>query len=266
MFHFFADAADIGMNTVHLRGENYNHLKNVLRVRPGERVMISDDSGRDYLCEVAEILSEGEPEVRLLILSEEESHELPADIYLFQGLPKSDKMELIIQKAVELGAHCIVPLETRNSVVRLDEKKKDSKVKRWNAISEAAAKQSKRSIVPEVCEVMRWKDAMQYVSGFEICMIPYENAQDIGKTMEMLQQLGAAGKTEERTAAGQRPRAAVFIGPEGGFTEDEIAEARQNGIVPVTLGRRILRTETAAICAMSMLMLTLEAGTEQENI
>ena len=111
-------------------------------------------------------------EVLLHIDFVEEMHELPADIYLFQGLPKQDKMELIVQKAVELGAHAVIPLDTKNTVVKLDEKRAAKKVERWQAIAEAAAKQSKRSIIPEVRPVMKWKDAMRFVENFDLRLIP----------------------------------------------------------------------------------------------
>ena len=246
MHHFFVSESDIDTinREIRLTGDNYNHLKNVLRVHPGEVVLISDGTGTDYECEVTEIREEA---VLLHIHFQEEIHELPAEIYLFQGLPKQDKMEFIIQKAVELGAHAIVPLSTKNTVVKLDDKRADKKTGRWQAIAEAAAKQSKRSIIPEVLPIMKWKDAMEMVREFDLAMIPYENAHDIKKTMEELKKLPNHGKI------------GVFIGPEGGFTEQEIADAEQHGVTPVTLGKRILRTETAAIASMSILMLTLES-------
>ncbi len=261
MHHFFAEPTDVNMaeRTVLLRGDNYRHLVQVLRGRVGEKILISDGDGTDYMCEIEEILPE---EVRLHVDFREEMHELPVDIYLFQGLPKSDKLELIIQKAVELGAHAVVPLETKNTVVKLDAKKGESKRKRWQAIAEAAAKQSKRSVIPEVFPVMRWKEAMDYVADFDCRLIPYENARDMGRTMAELKGLlekdGAAREGEPKTLS--RRKIAVFIGPEGGFSDAEIQEAEAHGVVPVTLGKRILRTETAAICAMSILMITLESA------
>ena len=156
-------------------------------------------------------------------------------------------MELIVQKAVELGAHAVIPLDTKNTVVKLDEKRAAKKVERWQAIAEAAAKQSKRSIIPEVMPVMKWKDAMRFVENFDLRLIPYENAKDIRHTMEELRKLPKHGKI------------AVFIGPEGGFADVEIKDAMAHGIEPITLGKRILRTETAAITSMSILMLTLES-------
>lgn len=271
MHHFFVSRSDIDTDTreVRLSGDNYNHLKNVLRVRIGEKILISDGEGTDYECDVVEIHDEDwvketlagsgkranvsgesfceEPEVILHINFVEKIHELPAEIYLFQGLPKQDKMELIVQKAVELGAHAIVPLDSKNTVIKLDDKRAQKKIDRWQAISEAAAKQSKRSIIPEVLPIMKWKDAMEYVKDFDLKLIPYENAKSIKHTMEELQKLPDHGKI------------AVFIGPEGGFSDEEIEDALNHSIEPITLGKRILRTETAAITSLSVLMLMLEA-------
>ena len=256
MHHFFVDGTNIDTEArlVRLTGENYRHLVQVLRAKPGEKVLISDGEGPDYECTVSEVHdasgAEAEmsaEEVLLHIDFVEEMHELPADIYLFQGLPKQDKMELIVQKAVELGAHAVIPLDTKNTVVKLDEKRAAKKVERWQAIAEAAAKQSKRSIIPEVMPVMKWKDAMRFVENFDLRLIPYENAKDIRHTMEELRKLPKHGKI------------AVFVGPEGGFADVEIEDAMAHGIEPITLGKRILRTETAAITSMSILMLTLES-------
>jgi len=172
--------------------------------------------------------------------------ELPSQVYLFQGLPKADKMELIIQKAVELGVHAVVPVSTKRCVVKLDDKKAKSKIARWQGISEAAAKQSKRRIVPEVMDVMSFKEALNFVKDFEIKLIPYELAEDMSKTKEIIDAL----------QPGQR--IAIFIGPEGGFEEAEVEAAMNAGVQPITLGKRILRTETAGFTVLSWIMYKLE--------
>lgn len=249
MHHFFVKPEEIGENNIFLTGDNYNHAKNVLRVKSGEQLLISDGSGTDYVCEVKEVgeNEDMQPCLELGIRFREQSHELDAKIYLFQGLPKSDKMELIIQKAVELGVTEIVPVRTKHAVVKLDDKKAAAKVARWQGIAEAAAKQSKRGMVPGVARVMDFQEALVMAKGLDFKLIPYENAENIQQTMEQLKQL--------------QPRASVgiFIGPEGGFAPEEIEAAEAADILPVTLGRRILRTETAAICALSIVMLTLES-------
>lgn len=245
MYHFFVMQDQIEGEWITVTGPDVNHIKNVLRMRPGEQVLISSRAAQDYLCEAEEITSE---QVRFRILEEkEESTELPAEIYLYQGLPKGDKMELIIQKAVELGAYRVIPTGARRTVVKLDAKKEEARVKRWNAIAESAAKQSKRSLIPEVSRVLSFKEALEEAKEFDLKLIPYECAAGMERTRELF----------DTAAAGMK--IAVFIGPEGGFEEEEITLAKEYGVEPVTLGKRILRTETAGLCVLSALMLRLEA-------
>ena len=227
-----------------LTGPDLNHMKNVLRMRVGEDVWISDGGEREYHCSIEEFQ---EDQAVLHILDSQESHyELPSRIYLFQGLPKGDKMELIIQKAVELGAYAVVPVETRRCVVKLDAKKAQKKVARWQQISESAAKQSKRMLIPEIKNVMSWKEALAFAKELDVLLIPYELAKGMKETREIL--------------AGIRPGQSVgiFIGPEGGFEEEEVGDAMEAGAKPVTLGKRILRTETAGMTMLSILMFMLE--------
>lgn len=248
MHHFFVNPSSIEEGIVRIVGTDLNHMKNVLRMKPGEEVLISDGTGKDYNCQVKEY---GAEEGILVILSENaDSRELPSRIWLFQGLPKSDKMEFIIQKAVELGAAGIVPVSTRNTVVKLDPKKEEAKVKRWQAIAESAAKQSKRSLVPGVSGIMTLKEAFDYVEsqGFSVRLIPYEH------------EAGMDGTKTELDAAGPGQDIAVFIGPEGGFDEREIELALSKGVRPISLGRRILRTETAGLALLSVLMMRLEGA------
>ena len=245
MHHFFVNPEQVEDGLIRITGSDVNHIKNVLRIRQGEEMLVSDGTGRDYLCQAEEIAG---LEVTVRILeTEEEGRELPSRIWLFQGLPKSDKMEFIIQKAVELGAAGIVPVSTRNTVVKLDPKKEEAKVKRWQAIAESAAKQSKRSLVPRVSGIMTLKEAFDYVEsqGFSVRLIPYEH------------EAGMDGTKTELDAAGPGQDIAVFIGPEGGFDEREIELALSKGVRPISLGRRILRTETAGLALLSVLMLSL---------
>lgn len=155
-------------------------------------------------------------------------------------------MELIIQKAVELGAYEIIPVATRRAVVKLDAKKEESKRKRWNSISTSAAKQSKRSVIPMVTKVMSFKEAVIYANELDIKLIPYELASGMQKTKDVI------GNIQKGQSIG------IFIGPEGGFDEAEVEAAREAGAVPITLGKRILRTETAGMTVLSILMFTLE--------
>ena len=212
-------------------------------MKPGESVRISTGSTEDYLCVIESLESQ---EILLRIESKEESAvELPADIYLFQGLPKGDKMELIIQKAVELGVSEIIPVAMKNCVVKLDEKKAVAKVKRWQAIAESAAKQSKRTVIPEVAMPISWKEAVRRAKELDITLVPYENERGMQATREIMQGIPDGASI------------GVMIGPEGGFAPDEIA-AVDGTMHRISLGRRILRTETAGLATLSMLIYTLD--------
>ncbi len=245
MYQFFVEPHQIHDKAVRILGSDVNHIKNVLRMKVGDELSVSNGvDGREYRCGIVSM--EEKCITCQLRFVKEDGVELPSQVYLFQGLPKGDKMELIIQKAVELGVHAVVPVTARRCVVKLDDKKAKSKITRWQGIAEAAAKQSKRRIVPEVMEVMSLREAMAYIKDFEVKLIPYELAEDMTKTK------GIIGKL----APGQR--IAVFIGPEGGFEESEVQLAVENGAAPITLGKRILRTETAGFTVMSWIMYQLE--------
>lgn len=244
MHHFFVDPEDILDNNIIISGSDVNHLKNVLRVKIDEEVLISDGLGKDYYCAIDSVL---EDRIIARILDSEYSvMELSSRFFLFQGMPKSDKMELIIQKAVELGVYEIIPVMTKRSIVKLDEKKKESRIKRFNSISESAAKQSRRSIIPKVNNFMSFDEALNYAKDFQIKLIPYENFKDMGSTRKILKEIG------ENMDIG------IFIGPEGGFDQGEIEKARESGCSEISLGKRILRTETAGLAILSVLMFQLE--------
>ncbi len=249
MYHFFVDSSQItpDCKRVEITDSDYNHIAHVLRMKVGEQFSVSireEEEGRELFYEIEEITDSAV--IGKLCFIEEVGNELPSKIYLFQGLPKVDKMELIIQKAVELGAFEIVPMSTKRCIVKLDEKKAESKVKRWQAIAEAAAKQSKRAIIPNVHMPMTMKEAVQYAKAMDVKLIPYEMAEHIDETKKII----------EAIRPGQS--IAVFIGPEGGFSEQEIDLCNENGIKPITLGKRILRTETAGFTIISWLMYHLE--------
>lgn len=244
MHHFFVEPQCVGEEEIRITGSDVNHIKNVLRMTNGEELLISDGQGKDYCCIITNL---SDDEIVAKITEENaERTELSSKFVLFQGLPKSDKMELIVQKAVELGAYEIVPFKAKRCVVKLDDKKADSKIKRWQSISESAAKQSKRGIIPNVHEVMTFKDAVEYAKTFDISVIPYENFKDMTATREVMDKIGPDMKV------------GIFIGPEGGFDSEEVDYAFQNGIHPISLGKRILRTETAGLAILSVLMFKIE--------
>ena len=245
MYQFFIETSQIAEDQIRILGKDVNHMKNVLRMKPGEEIRVTDsETSRSYRCEVTELY--GETVVCHILAEEEEGSELPVRIYLFQGLPKADKMELIIQKAVELGVYQIIPTACRRCVVKLDPKKEKTKLARWQQIAEAAAKQSKRSLIPEIMPVISLREAFARSQKMQVRLIPYERAEGMEKTREILK--------------GIRPgdEVAVFIGPEGGFEEAEIEEAMKAQIKPVTLGKRILRTETAGMTVLAFLLYQLE--------
>ena len=245
MYQFFVEPHQISDKTVRIEGQDVNHIKNVLRMKIGEELSVSNGvDGKEYRCGI--VAMDEECITCELRFVKEDGVELPSEVYLFQGLPKADKMELIIQKAVELGVHAVVPVATKRCVVKLDDKKAKSKIARWQGISEAAAKQSKRRIVPEVKDVMSFKEAIAFVKDFEVKLIPYELAEDMSKTKEIIGNLQTGQKI------------AIFIGPEGGFDEAEVEAAMKNGVEPITLGKRILRTETAGFTVLSWVMYQLE--------
>ena len=245
MHHFFVEPSKIQENHIFIDGPDVNHIRNVLRMNNGEEVNVTDCTGEKfYRCAIAAI---GEDTVELNIMwAQEKGMELPSKIYLFQGLPKSDKMELIIQKAVELGVYEIIPMATARAVVKLDQKKAAAKVKRWQAISESAAKQSKRLLIPEVKEPVKFSEALKLASDLDVRLIPYELAEGMDGTRRIIQSVKPGQSV------------AVFIGPEGGFEEAEVELAKEAGFQAITLGRRILRTETAGMTVLSILMYQLE--------
>lgn len=245
MYQFFVEPSQIQGTRIVITGNDVNHIKNVLRMKKGEEIAVSNGvDGKEYRCGIEE-LSETEIicSLRFIRLA---ALELPSRVYLFQSLPKADKMEFIIQKAVELGAYAVIPVATARTVVKLDEKKEKARLLRWQKIAEAAAKQSKRGLIPEIKPVMNMKEALACSRCCNIRLIPYELAEGMERTRNIMEGL----KPGEDIA--------VFIGPEGGFEESEIALARADGVIPITLGRRILRTETAGMTVLSWIMYQLE--------
>lgn len=262
MYHFFTSPENIDAQkgTARITGQDVNHILNVLRMKAGDQILVSDGEGTDYTCEI--LGKADEESISLGIISAGGSLSEPGvRFYLFQGLPKSDKFEHIIQKSVELGVYEVIPVQTARSIVKYDEKKARTKRERWQKIAESAAKQSRRGIIPNVREVMTFKEALKYASaGFDmdggaaqregdagtINIIPYENFKDMQSTRRILSDI--------------RPGMSVgiFIGPEGGFEEKEIQMANEAGVRCISLGSRILRTETAPLMLLSVLSFSLE--------
>lgn len=244
MQHFFVTPSQVEGERIYIEGSDVNHMKNVLRMRPGEAVEISDGDNLIYRCVV-----KGYEEGRAILAIQQRmpvDTELPCRITLFQGLPKQDKMELIVQKAVELGASQVVPVATRRSVVKLDENKAAKKLQRWQQIAESAAKQAGRGYIPQISSVLSYPEALEKAGGLDVLLIPYELAEGMEE----------ARKVVASIAQGQS--VGIIIGPEGGFEKEEVDAAIHQGAKAITLGRRILRTETAGLAILSILMFHLE--------
>lgn len=245
MYRFFVPAENIKEKEILIAGDDVNHIKNVLRMKQGEKIVVSCGRGTDYYCVITDL---GEEQILLGIEEEKPAvTELPVKITLFQALPKKDKMEFVIQKAIELGASEVVPVKSRRCIVKLDDKKEEKKLLRWRTIAEAAAKQSGRGRVPEITEIMNFSQALSYAGEADTIIIPYELCEDMAGSVEVMKR-AAEGKS-----------IAVFIGPEGGFERSEVEQAIACGAVPVSLGKRILRTETAGLTTLSVLMFLVEA-------
>lgn len=249
MNRFYIENEQIRNDKICIVGSDVNHIKNVLRLKTGDDVCVCDGKGKEYICKISDINSEC---VKLDIIEKTTSNtELNNKIYLFQGLPKKDKMELIIQKAVELGVTEVIPVITKRTVVKIEDGKKEAKkLARWQAIATSAAEQSKRGIIPNVHNIVNFKEALKMAADLDCSIIPYENAKNMKKTVDILKESVKKGSI------------GIFIGPEGGFDDNEIDDAIDNNTKPITLGKRILRTETAGFTIMSILMFL----SENENI
>lgn len=245
MHRFYVDESSILKDEIIITGPDVNHIKNVLRMKAGDELVICNGQGKDFYC-IIERESDTQIDCRIIKIQNTDT-ELESKLYLFQGVPKKDKMELIIQKAVELGAFEIIPVMTHRTIVKIEDKKKElKKVERWQSISTSAAKQSNRGIIPKVTETMTLKQAFAFAKNLDCKVIPYENADQIEKTREIINNINSGQSV------------GIFIGPEGGFEESEIKLALEEGIQPITLGRRILRTETAGLAILAAIMLHLE--------
>lgn len=246
MLHLFADPSDVQDELLTITGPEVNHIRNVMRLKPGEEISVSiGGDGKEYRYGI-ESYTEDSVLCRLRFVKDKEV-ELPVKVLLFQGLPKADKMDLIVQKAVELGAAEIIPVSMERCVVKLDAGKAAKKTARWQTIAEAAASQSRRSIIPRVLAPMSMREAVEYAKEqTEVRVIPYELQEDDGSVKQYLESLKEGQSVS------------IFIGPEGGFTPAEVELAKEAGIRPISLGRRILRTETAGLAILSWLIYILE--------
>ena len=240
MYNFFVSIDNKKDGRYFITGDDFNHIKNVLRMTVGEQFLVSCEGVSDLCCLES---TENDTVVAKIIQENYQNTNLPINIHLFQGLPKSDKLELIIQKAVELGVVSVTPVAMKRSIVKIDDKKKKSKRERWQAIAEAAAKQSKRTAIPQVQDVVTYKEMISAAKDLDLLLVPYECAEGMAATKTALREIKSGMNV------------GVVIGPEGGFEQTEIDLAREAGGKIISLGSRILRTETAAITTIAMCML-----------
>lgn len=242
MHKFFVGDNQINNEKIIINNEDYNHIANVLRMKKGEFILITNKESKEtFNCEIDEINSN---EVICNILNKENKEiELNVNIDLFQGLPKADKMEYIIQKCVELGVHKIVPVNMKYCIAKIkDEEKKNL---RWNKISEVASKQSKRNIIPKIEKSISISTLCSEIENYDLVIVAYENEENI-TLKDVLK-----GNSKIKNIA-------VIVGPEGGISTDEIEKLKERGAKIVSLGNRILRTETAPIAILSMMVYEYE--------
>lgn len=246
MSKFFVKDNQINIPVIEILGEDVNHIKNVLRMNIGDCIEICNkENSQNFLCEIQEIENN---KIKCKIIEEiNKRAESNVKITVFQGLPKADKMELIIQKSVELGVYEITPLAMKRCVVKLNSKDENKKIERWQKISEVAAKQSGRNIVPKINKVIKIDELCKLCKEFDIVLLAYEKEKENSLKNEL-----------KKINKKDNIKIAIIIGPEGGFEEEEVEILKQNNGKIVTLGNRILRTETVALNMISVIMYELE--------
>lgn len=243
MSKFFIEKESISGDSIDITGEDVAHIRKVLRMRVGEKLIACDNDGTDFECEITNI--DDKHVAAKILTSWKSENEAPIRVTLFQGIPKSDKMDFIIQKCVELGIDSIVPVKTDRTVIRFENTKDEvKKQQRWQKIAVEAAKQCNRGILPKITNPVDFNTALDMAGANDLILIPYENESEQGLKSVL------RNNSTARTIA-------VFIGPEGGFAEDEVKNCIERSFYSVSLGKRILRTETAGLTVLSILMYEL---------
>ncbi|MRX71317.1 16S rRNA (uracil(1498)-N(3))-methyltransferase [Bacillus lacus] len=238
--YFISDSKENIENTLQITGEDVHHISRVMRMKESDQLVCVVSGGEQALCEIAEITNDS---VKCRVIQWTEiSRELPVRIAVANGLPKGDKLEYIIQKGTELGAHMFVPFNAARSVVKLDQKKAAKKVERWKKIAKEAAEQSYRNKIPEIMEPMTFQELMKLSEGFHKRIVAYEESAKQGEKKNFSRILESLNPEESLLIA---------IGPEGGFSEKEISQLTENNFELCSFGPRILRTETASLYALS---------------
>lgn len=242
---FYVKNNQVNSETISIIGDDVKHIKNVLRYKIDDELEICDELGSRYFTKIKEFL---ENEILLEILEQSDKNtEMPVKIDLYQGLPKFDKMDLIVQKTTELGVSSIIPVMTERVIVKLEKANENKKIERWNKIATEAAKQSGRQLIPVVENVVNLEKIVEKLSKYDIVIVPFECEKD------------STLKNILKNVKNKIENIAVVIGPEGGFSEKDIAILEKNpNVVKVSLGKRILRTETAGLATIAMLLYEYE--------
>ena len=249
MPRFFVRNEQVKEKTIEILGEDIKHIKNVLRKQIGDKLEIcNQDTKKSYICEI-ERLEDKSILTKIIEELKKDDNKISVDIY--QGLPKADKMELIIQKSVELGVNAIIPVAMKRCVVKIDTKDEIKKITRWQKIAESAAKQSGRNTIPEIKNVINIEKVNQLIKEYDSVIVAYENEKENTIKHELL-------ILKEKVKTNNKIKIAIVIGPEGGLEEKDVELLKQNGAKIVTLGNRILRTETVALNVLSIIMYELE--------
>lgn len=247
---FFVKSNQIKNNKIEIINEDVNHIANVLRCKIGDKLNICNiDNGENYEAEIIQINKDS---IDLKIIKDIESEsESNIHINILQGLPKADKMELIIQKSTELGVKEITPVNMERCVVKVNGKDEARKIERWQKIAEVAAKQSGRNIIPKVNNIIRLKDIEKILIDYNCILVAYEKEENNTLKHELL-------NLKKEIKEKNNLNIAILIGPEGGISENEIDYLKQIGTKIITLGKRILRTETVALAVSSIILYELE--------
>ena len=249
MPRFFVRNEQVKEKTIEILGEDIKHIKNVLRKQIGDKLEIcNQDTKKSYTCEI-EKLEDKSILTKIIEELKKDYNKISVDIY--KGLPKADKMELIIQKSVELGVNAIIPVAMKRCVVKIDTKDETKKITRWQKIAESAAKQSGRNTIPEIKNIINIEKVNQLIKEYDSVIVAYENEKENTIKPELL-------KLKEKVKTNNKIKIAIVIGPEGGLEEKDVELLKQNGAKIVTLGNRILRTETVALNVLSIIMYELE--------
>ena len=249
MPRFFVKTEQIQDETITILGEDVKHIKNVLRKDKGDKIEIcNQENGKTYNCEINNI-EDNSIITKIIDQIEEQEDKIKIDIY--QGLPKADKMELIIQKSVELGANAIIPVAMKRCVVKIDSKDENKKICRWQKIAESAAKQSGRNEIPEIRHISIIEKISNLINEYDSFIVAYENEKNNTIKRELL-------KLKDILQEKGKINIALIIGPEGGLEEKDVELLKQSGAKIVTLGNRILRTETVALNMLSVIRYELE--------